>query len=83
MAIMMPKDIQNREDFIQFIRNLSDDVAQSPDNYENLTTSDLLSSAAAWTEDMDGYFSNLGLSTPPVANWDLIAAIFIAALNYE
>ncbi|WP_043826653.1 DUF7660 family protein [Rhodococcus opacus] len=83
MAVSRPSGVQTREEFIEFIRNLAAEVASRGEEFENLTTHDYLSAAAAWTEDMDGYFGNLGLSMPRNENWSFIATILTAALRYE
>ncbi|QSE91637.1 hypothetical protein JWS13_24870 [Rhodococcus pseudokoreensis] len=79
----MPSEVHTREEFIEFIRNTAAEVADKPENFENLRTHDYLFAAAAWTVDMDGYFGNLGLPMPTNQNWNFIATILAAALHYE
>lgn len=83
MVATRPTEVHTREDFIEFILKLSAEVASSPEEFENLDTSDYLSAAAEWTADMDGYFTNVGLPIPLNQNWTFIATILAAALPYE
>ncbi|MEN0133861.1 MAG: hypothetical protein AAGC80_01865 [Rhodococcus sp. (in: high G+C Gram-positive bacteria)] len=83
MTALMPSGVHTREEFIVFLRNLATEVAGREDEFENLETRDYLSAAAAWTEDMDGYFGNLGLSIPTNQNWNFFATLLTAALRYE
>jgi hypothetical protein len=75
--------IQSRDDFVDFVRDLSKDFWDSPDDWENVTVERYLEALAAWTHDMDGYYKNRGELAPIDINWKFIAQLLLAAKFYE
>lgn len=76
-------EINSREDFVSFVELLFSNLKNNPEEWENKTLPDYLESMASWTEDMDGYYQNMGLPMPENINWKVFANILIAAKMYE
>ena len=76
-------NISSREDFTKFIGAMLEDFQSSPSSWENRTLGDYLDGIKSWTEDMDGYYSNVSLPTPKNVDWRVFATILIAATMYE
>ena len=76
-------EINTREDFVAFVELLVSNLNNNPEEWENKTLSEYLESLANWTEDMDGYYQNNGLSIPENINWKVFANILMAAKIYE
>ncbi|MGH2354454.1 MAG: DUF7660 family protein [Chloroflexota bacterium] len=77
------KAIDSREDFVSFVRALARSFDQEPDGWENRDLGAFLEAAAAWTEDMDGYFRNRGEPVPRTPSWRVLGEILTAARVYE
>ena len=75
--------IKSRQDLAAFVSLLSDDLFSNSQDWENVSLKDYLGAIAAWCEDMDGYFINLGLPVPQSPSWQTIAQILLAARSYE
>ena len=74
--IEMLGKIKNKEDFIKFIEIYTSAIS-------DLSVKDYLESVASWTEDMEGYYSNIGKEIPKNINWDFIATLLYAGSIYE
>jgi hypothetical protein len=84
--MMKTEDIKSRDDFVQFLIALSKDCEQNSDKWENKTLTTFISAMSAWSEDMDGYYKNMGLLDQmhlDDANWRVFADILAAARIYE
>ena len=77
------RSINTKEDFLDFLRLLIHDLKNSPDSWENVRLDSYLEAAAAWTEDMEGYYMNNKLPVPENVNWQVFADILMAAAIYE
>ena len=75
--------IQEREDFVTFVHALLKRLKESSQTWENRDLESYLEAMAAWVEDMDGYFQNIGQAVPKNPSWKLLAQILIAASIYE
>lgn len=75
--------IRTREDFVAFLESLLADLKQRPDEWENNTLESYLEAAAAWTNDMDGYYRNFNKPIPENVDWQVFANILLAAVVYE
>ena len=85
-ALHLNELVQNsrsRGDFITFLRALSNHVQQKPEEWENRDLISFLNAMAAWVEDMDGYYQNLGESIPDQPTWKTMGQILLAARVYE
>lgn len=72
-----------RQDLVRFVRSLSENYSESPENWTNRDIVSYLEAMAAWIEDMDGYFENSGQAIPSSASWKLVGEILLAASFYE
>jgi len=77
------KNLNTKEDFINFLELLVRDLRSNPDGWENKNLASYLEAAASWTEDMDGYYQNNNLPIPQNVDWEVFANILIAAKMYE
>lgn len=77
------ESVESREDFAVFVRDLLRNFEERPESWENRDLGSFLDAAAAWTEDMDGYFQNSGGQTPEQPDWRTFARILMAARMYE
>ena len=75
--------IQNRDDFIAFVRELLCTLKDQPSTWEHQNIASYLEALAAWTEDMDGYFQNKNEATPEQPTWKLLGEMLAAARVYE
>lgn len=47
--------MKTKEDFIEFINMVVEDLKNNPNEWENNSLQSYLEAMASWTEDMDGY----------------------------
>ncbi|MBA5806706.1 hypothetical protein F9883_02240 [Morganella morganii] len=80
---MNTKEINTRENFIQFLEFLSSNARNNMSEWENKDLPSYIESMASWVEDMEGYYLNQNLSVPENVNWTFIADILMAARVYE
>ncbi|WP_317419035.1 MULTISPECIES: hypothetical protein [unclassified Morganella (in: enterobacteria)] len=80
---MNTKEINTRENFIQFLEFLSSNARNNMSEWENKDLPSYIESMASWVEDMEGYYLNQNLSDPENVNWTFIADILMAARVYE
>ena len=80
---MNTKEINTREDFIQFLEFLSSNARNDLSEWGNKDLPSYFESMASWIEDMDGYYLNQKLSIPENVNWTFIADVLMAARVYE
>jgi hypothetical protein len=76
-------DIRSRDDFVRFVQNLSRDLAEKPDRWENKDLVSYLEAVAAWTADMEGYYENQNEPLTEQPNWKTFGQILLAAKFYE
>ena len=72
----------SRDDFIAAVHEMRSDQLHNPAAWENHDLPSFLAAIAAWTEDMDGYYANIGQPVPDNP-WQLMADILRAAKCYE
>lgn len=75
--------VESRADLVNFLNLLRRDCEMRVSEWENRSVPDFLSALAAWTDDMEGYFSNHGEQMPTEPTWKLIALMLAAARVYE
>ncbi len=82
---MKTSQIKSKEQFINFLKQLSKDFSDNPDSWSNGNLPEFLSAMQSWAEDMDGYYENLKISDINMSNgsWRIFADILVAAKNYE
>lgn len=76
-------DINTRTDFVEFVRALSKDYKQNKAEWENDDIGSFLEALAAWVEDIEGYYSNQGLTVPSCIDWKLVANMLMSGKIYE
>ena len=77
------KDIETKEDFINFVNLLKNDFIKNKNNWENITLFDYLNAIEAWTKDMEGYYKNTNQYIPKNIPWKIFADILYAGTIYE
>jgi hypothetical protein len=78
------ENIDNRGDLAAFIRDLAEDLRRNRSQWENADLASYLEAAAAWVDDMDGYYKNVrGKPVPELPSWGIFADILAAASKYE
>jgi len=77
------EQIRTRQDFVGFLGALIHDLKTNPQDWENPGLDRYLDAAMSWTEDMDGYYMNIGEPMPQDINWKVFAEILAAAVIYE
>ncbi|GAB4043468.1 DUF7660 family protein [Spirosoma jeollabukense] len=75
--------ISSKEDFTRFLGTLLEDLQSDRSAWENNTLDEYLDGIKSWTEDMDGYYINIGKPIPENVNWRVFAEILTAATRYE
>lgn len=75
--------LETREDFSNFITQLSSDLETNCDDWENQDLPSFLEAMAAWVDDMDGFYKNSGENIPQNIPWKVFAKILYAAKMYE
>ena len=75
--------IQSRNDFVAFVRALSQDLHDNPASWQNTNLECFLESLGAWVEDMEGYYLNQGKSLPQEPDWRVAGDMLMAAKTYE
>jgi hypothetical protein len=83
MSLRDANAVISRDDFVAFARSLRADLEDDPTQFENADLGTYLGAIAAWVEDMDGYFQNIGRPEQSVPSWRLFAQILSAAAQYE
>jgi hypothetical protein len=79
---MSPADVHSREEFVRFVRDLSQSAQKGDPATTNRELARYLEAVSAWTNDMPGFFANEKQPVPD-ASWALFAMIIDAALTYE
>ncbi|MFD7533827.1 hypothetical protein ACFV8E_40540 [Streptomyces sp. NPDC059849] len=75
--------VTTRADLVSFIRQLGQEAEAPSNGWENRSLDRYLEALSAWTDDMDGYFTDRGEPVPESPDWGLIAAMLRAACFYE
>ena len=75
--------VQTREDLVAFIKALQADHGTNRNGWEIANLESFLSAMAAWTEDMEGFYSNMGQDISKMPPWKILADILMAARIYE
>ncbi|MFA6318100.1 MAG: hypothetical protein WC943_11845 [Elusimicrobiota bacterium] len=75
--------VETREDFARFLHYLAEKSRSHGGKWENSDLASFLEGASGWTQDMDGFFLNIGQPVPKEPSWGLFAKILAAACYYE
>lgn len=77
------KNIKTKEDFIEFMNILINDIIENPEEWEDKPVKSYLESMQSWVEDMEGYYQNTKQTTPQDINWNFIATLLYVGKIYE
>jgi hypothetical protein len=77
------KQIRTRQDLVEFILALREDLESNPDNWENPSLSRFLEAMGAWVESMDQFYRNQGVEFSEQQPWELFGTMLLAARIYE
>jgi hypothetical protein len=75
--------IVSREDFVNFVEVLIEDLKNNGSEWENDTLESYLEAIARWTDDMDGYYNNKGMQLPKNIEWKVFGQMLLASKVYE
>nr|WP_253267796.1 hypothetical protein [Streptomyces asoensis] len=75
--------VRTREDFVQFLADALADLQNRPEDWENVTLENFLEAWGAWVGSMPGWCKNQGKELPDQPDWNLLAAMVMAARIYE
>ena len=75
--------IKSKDEFVSFLLKMKEDKIYYDSEWENKSIESYLEAIASWTEDMDGYFSNMNLNPPKDIDWAFIAMLFYVGKIYE
>lgn len=81
--VELATSVETREDLVRFLARFADDFSSAPEQWENGTLSRFLEALARWSEDMDGYYRNIGQDVPAKPFWRTFADMLMAARIYE
>jgi hypothetical protein len=76
-------EVRSRHDLAAFVNFLARDLQQHGGDWENNNLPDFLQAMAAWIDDMDGYYTNVGKPMPEQPTWQTIAEILAASRILE
>ncbi|MET7655508.1 hypothetical protein [Streptomyces sp. NPDC005486] len=75
--------VRTREEFVQFLADAVTDLRNRPEEWENVTLENFLDAWGAWVGSMQGWCKNQGRELPDQPDWNLVAAMVMAARIYE
>ena len=75
--------IQERDDFVVFVRELLASLSREPSSWANCDLESYLDALGGWVQDMDGYYQNRGEAVPLQPTWKTVAQVLLAARVYE
>lgn len=76
-------NLDSREDFVNFVEFLIEDLRNNKDKWENFSLENYLDAIARWTGSIDSFYKNQGWDLPQNINWKVFAQILLAARIYE
>ena len=74
------ENMENMDDFLNFICRLSEDYKENPEEWANTTITDYLGQIASWIDDVGGFDDNDELDQ---MNYKLFAKILYMGKIYE
>ncbi len=80
---MRISDIQNKDDFICFLQEMSKDRKTNPTEWANPELPDYLDAISEWTKHMEQVYKNTHQEIPDNINWQFIATLFHVGRIYE
>jgi hypothetical protein len=78
-----PEHVDSRQDLAAFDRALHRSHTVEGHSWENADLASFLEALAAWIDDADGWYSNVGRDLPTNGDWSFFALALRAATTYE
>jgi hypothetical protein len=76
--------IKSKADFAAFVRLLAQNYREHPGEWDNASLSQFLESLAAFSDDIEGYYANIGVALDMgQPNWRVFADILLGARVYD
>jgi len=80
----LAESIKTKEDFENFLKLLAKDFEENPKDWENGTLKAFLEALHAYTEDVEGFYKNMGIPfEPETPTWSVFAQLLLGAKVYE
>ena len=76
------RSVQTREDLAAFVAEPKVDFNANRGDWTNADLASFLEAMAAWIQDMDGYYQNMGQKQSELPPWRVVADILMAARRY-
>lgn len=83
MNLAPDDEIRSREEFVAFVRGLRQEYLRRGHEWENGSLDSFLEALAAWINDSDGWYRNVGKDLPHGGDWTFFARSLQAATVYE
>jgi len=78
------KKVNSRKDFIEFTASLAEHYRVKRDEWENIEMESFLQGLSGFSQDMDGYYKNMGeVVNVDVITWRMAAQMLLAATVYN
>lgn len=78
-----PDHIDSREDLASFVRSLHGSYVDDGNAWDNGDLGSFLEALAAWIDDAEGWYGNVGRELPANGDWNFFARALRAATTYE
>ena len=78
-----PSNVVTRQDAIDVVLAMAEDLEAHPDSWENATLRRFLEALAASMEGVEHAYTNEGRSLPEQPSWRLLAELLVMASGYE
>ena len=76
-------EIKTKEDFIQFLDVLIEDLQKYPKGWVNRKLDTYLGALQSWSVDMDDFYKNSKKPIPTNVNWKVFAEMLVASTIYQ
>nr|WP_294934856.1 hypothetical protein [uncultured Flavobacterium sp.] len=77
-------NVTDKTSFSEFVRELLTDLKKEDQNWENKKIEDFIEGIASYSEDINGYYQNMGSTTSAeTPTWRIFAQILKGATMYE
>ena len=75
--------VTSREELCSLIEGMIGELQSGSPHWENTDLQSFLAAMAAWIEDMDGYYANIGEEIDRLPIWRVVADLLKASTMYE
>lgn len=77
------ESVKTRQDLSNFVNLLREDLNSNQTTWENRDLDSFLEAMSGWVQDMNGYYSNMGVEFSENQSWKTFADILMASRTYE